>query len=96
MTAHTPGPWHLHADGKTILSNQSHPVATLSDPGHRQVMGERGGIFTGNDGPIIAAAPELLDACRAALDEHGKSVLFSGRALRLLELAIAKATGGAP
>lgn len=55
-TKHTPGPWRLNTfDGRTILSNQSHPIAVLSDPFHRQVKGG-----TGNDGPLIAAAPDLL------------------------------------
>ena len=52
----TPGPWRLNGD--TIVSNQSHPVATLSDPSHRQVEG----IGTGHDGPLIAAAPDLYAA----------------------------------
>lgn len=65
----TPGPWHLSDDGRIVLSNQSHPVATLSDPSHRQVMDRSGRVYAGNDGPLIAAAPALYKACEAALVE---------------------------
>jgi hypothetical protein len=41
---------------------------------------------------LLAAAPGLLAACKAALAEHGKSVLFSARTLRMLETAIQEAS----
>ncbi len=43
-----PGPWTLNGD--TILSNQSHPIATLSHPRHRLCW-----HGTGKDGEYIAA-----------------------------------------
>ena len=59
---HTPGPWRFVEASQTIVSNQSHPVARLSEPFHRQCHGGR----TGNDGPLIAATPELLADLRVA------------------------------
>ncbi|WP_060444335.1 MULTISPECIES: ead/Ea22-like family protein [Serratia] len=50
--AATPGPWGINRTGNTIVSNQSHPVATVSDAFHRQLAG--GGV--GKDAEFIAAA----------------------------------------
>ncbi|HFQ8443659.1 TPA: ead/Ea22-like family protein [Klebsiella pneumoniae] len=33
----TPGPWALARDRKTVVSNQSHPIANLSDAMHRML-----------------------------------------------------------
>lgn len=33
----TPGPWEVARDGKTLVSNQSHPIATVSDAMHRML-----------------------------------------------------------
>ena len=90
----TPGPWRLNGD--TIVSNQSHPVATLSDPFHRQVEG----IGTGHDGPLIAAAPDLY----AALEDIEQTIREAGptpstqdvnRWHALADAALAKARGEA-
>ncbi len=50
--AATPGPWGINRTGNTIVSNHSHPVATVSDAFHRQLAG--GGV--GKDVEFIAAA----------------------------------------
>lgn len=50
--AATPGPWSINRTGNTIVSNQSHPLATVSDAFHRQLAG--GGV--GKDAEFIAAA----------------------------------------
>ncbi|EIV5186972.1 ead/Ea22-like family protein [Serratia marcescens] len=54
--AATPGPWGINRIGNTIVSNQSHPVATVSDAFHRQLAG--GGV--GNDAAFIAAANPVV------------------------------------
>ncbi|WP_075685968.1 ead/Ea22-like family protein [Serratia marcescens] len=55
--AATPGPWGINRTGNTIVSNQSHPVATVSDAFHRQLAG--GGV--GKDAEFIAAAnPDVV------------------------------------
>jgi hypothetical protein len=83
---HTPGPWRLSHNGQTIVSNQSHPVATLSDPFHRQC--EWG---TGNDGPLIAAAPDLLAALQELCNRLGPRWFLEQNWAAPLE-AIEKAT----
>ncbi len=31
MSAHTPGPWRFNESTQTIVSNQSHPIARLTE-----------------------------------------------------------------
>ena len=52
---HAPAPWKVNANGGaiTVTSRDGHTVAVLGHPG-----------FDGNDGRLIAAAPETLDALR--------------------------------
>lgn len=63
--AATPGPWGINRTGNTIVSNQSHPVATVSDAFHRQLAG--GGV--GKDAEFISAAnPAAVLALLAELE----------------------------
>lgn len=63
--AATPGPWGINRAGNTIVSNQSHPVATLSNAFHRQLAD--GGV--GKDAEFIAAAnPAAILALLAELE----------------------------
>ena len=81
---HTPGPWRFNEATQTIVSNQSHPVARLTEPFHRQCHGGK----TGNDGPLIAAAPDLLIALQCA-----RACVTDQSILRYVDLVIAQATG---
>jgi hypothetical protein len=62
--SHTPGPWEN--DGNDIWAGD-HLIATVS--------GDQNGLFANPsrlaDSALIAAAPELLDALRDALDVMG-------------------------
>ncbi|MDY7607936.1 ead/Ea22-like family protein [Serratia marcescens] len=73
--AATPGPWEINRAGNTIVSNQSHPVATVSDAFHRQLAG--GGV--GKDAEFIAAAnPDVVLELLAELeakDEQNKLLM---------------------
>lgn len=51
------GPYNLV--GETIVSNQSHPVATMSEPFHRQVETPEGAVAS-DDGILLAASYDLL------------------------------------
>ncbi|BBV67824.1 hypothetical protein STW0522KLE44_42120 [Klebsiella sp. STW0522-44] len=48
----TPGPWGIARDGMTVTSNQSHPIATLSEASHRMLSDGS----TGQDAEFIALA----------------------------------------
>lgn len=68
--AATPGPWGINRTGNTIVSNQSHPVATVSDAFHRQLAG--GGV--GKDAEFITAAnPAAVLALLAELEDERAS-----------------------
>lgn len=93
---HTPGPWKLldaPHKGLGIVAPQANHATIVSD-----------GLGL-PDARLIAAAPELLDACKAALSAIDVTVESEspdaeverafGRAIELLKAAIAKA-GGKP
>ncbi|MFB8477028.1 ead/Ea22-like family protein [Klebsiella michiganensis] len=62
----TPGPWGVARDGKTLVSNQSHPIATVSDAMHRML--DDGS--TGKDAEFIALAnPANILALVEALEK---------------------------
>ena len=64
----TPGPWALARDRKTVVSNQSHPIANLSDAMHRMLADGT----TGQDAEFISLAnPANVLALVEAL-EKGK------------------------
>ncbi|WP_462202201.1 ead/Ea22-like family protein [Klebsiella pneumoniae] len=62
----TPGPWGVARDGKTLVSNQSHPIATVSDAMHRMLADGS----TGKDAEFIALAnPANIRALVDALEK---------------------------
>lgn len=96
-TKHTPGPWHyyrahgcgfvgpsLHVPG-SILYSEMAVCRLLAD--------EREGVNPEANARLIAAAPEMLEALKGALDllrEAGLSNRLNGIAV---DVAIAKAEG---
>jgi len=87
---HTPGPWQINEkrdDAWEILGPDGDTIYTICE------LGYTGGNASAN-ATLIAAAPELLNACIAA-----KAVLAShygeGATLMILNAAIAKAEGRA-
>lgn len=61
----TPGPWCIARNGKTITSNQSHPVAVITEDFHRMLANGK----TGGDAEFISAANPVT--VLALLDELG-------------------------
>ncbi|HHT7474062.1 TPA: ead/Ea22-like family protein [Raoultella planticola] len=62
----TPGPWGVARDSKTLVSNQSHPIATVSDAMHRMLADGS----TGKDAEFIALAnPANIRALVEALEK---------------------------
>lgn len=72
----TPGPWGVARDGKTLVSNQSHPIATVSDAMHRMLADGS----TGKDAEFIALAnPANIIALVEALEKaQTKNALVAG------------------
>lgn len=95
---HTPGPWYpvklgASPDHSWAIDGELHEVARLPEWTDNQAEAEA-------NARLISAAPELLDACKAALAmfkgqfplEHGNPEL--GATWGALEDAIIKAEGG--
>jgi hypothetical protein len=83
---HTPGPWmHIPAgrSGYAICAPSTGSVVTTADED-----GRYGVIDSEQDALLIAAAPEMLEALKAALP-HIESVIVAGK----VRDAIANATG---
>jgi len=97
QTTHTPGPWaftdemygldHMRVYGVNDHSGQGVANCGYGDSGEAQANAR-----------LIAAAPDLLAACRYMLSEDvtGGSIHWQGNthtALAMMERAVAKATG---
>ncbi len=89
MSEFTPGPWRVDDETRQIES---------LDPGYGVI-----GLVYDADGDranahLIAAAPELFAACKAALQLPNEFLLLQQEAqiLRQIKTAIAKATGRPP
>lgn len=98
MTAHTPGPWSVYEDANKVAAHGSRNLvrsSALGDYYTESLTDERGEFFNPADARLIAAAPELLEALRAAYSDiqrlPGHTIDMLGR----IEAAIAKATGAA-
>ena len=112
MSQHTPGPWTANTTRRAWLGGRALPATILCPQGHRLAVidGEQD-IWTadGNDvdeatmqardhanARLIAAAPELLEACKAILAWADRECMPQGGKYdgpwEVIEAAIAKAT----
>ncbi len=84
MSRHTPGPWHMSEDGKIWAARAEGP-RTICRPEDFD-----------EDAYLIAAAPDLLAACEAALGFLLESDLGDTWLADKIHDAIWKATGDRP
>ncbi len=92
---HTPGPWIIATSNsyRRILSERHVGVCepiTQSD-GHPDLHFRNGG-FNGPDARLIAAAPELLEACMRCVGSLGAMAGDTDPDVEFARAAIAKAT----
>lgn len=89
MSKHTPGPWNIKSFGSAeiIISAPTMPYVAVASPSlHAQTgTGE-------SNARLIAAAPELLEACKFALD-HLDPSNGAEECREQVKKAIAKAEG---
>ena len=88
--AHTPAPWHFK---KLAMHDGGHVVMFTAQNGQRTHRLDCAGEFKEADARLIAAAPELLAACR--LVEQAQRDGDYMTAFRAVSAAIAKAKGEA-
>ena len=84
MSKHTPGPWRIGAIESGMVA----------------IDGANGEEVTGfvfrEDGRLIAAAPDLLEALKALLERYALAIGNEGIECYQARAAIAKATGEQP
>jgi hypothetical protein len=63
MSKHTKGPWHVFTDnyGEVVIQNENEMICSI---GEKVIMDEIGNESMWKDASLIAAAPELLEACK--------------------------------
>lgn len=88
MSKHTPGPWKAHfEDAYFVTGPDLGRVAMMMNlKGAHGLGGRRSGNESAANARLIAAAPDLLDACKAALSDDQPYI-------EKCRAAIAKATG---
>ena len=93
MSAHTPGPWALidHGGGWFDIESENERYFFVCGSGSRDSQSDQ--QQSQANGRLIAAAPELLAALKALLDDVGRANSMLGAVQA--RAAIAKATGAA-
>jgi hypothetical protein len=112
MSGHTPGPWDIREatpddEGDWLIDWDGHgkahsPCGYSSWSGLAMVYGSEDGLSRVHaegraNASLIAAAPDLLAACRTALDSLDEDgTTDTAEAMAVVRRAIAKATGATP
>lgn len=98
MSAYTPGPWE-YVEG-TLCDHKGEPYSdyiSVKAADGSSILWMPADVFNHDDARLIAAAPELLEACELALGAFdGAPINFSRdnvTAIMALREAIARATG---
>ena len=100
MTAHTPGPWEVRTamslseymeavpctEARAMMPVYWHEADTTHEPIAL--------VARVADAEVIAAAPELLEACKAVLHALESHQAYDKDFRPMLRAALAKATGG--
>ena len=92
MSAHSPIPWRKKTglEGERLIVSGERGLDVVCQYGHDNTADEID--YVEADGSLIEAAPNLLAACRAALDDDDDQPIQS-ETRKQLERAIAKAEG---
>lgn len=95
MSKHTPGPWNVSEefDGTSIKAGMFHVTHTIQACGFHEPDVDK--AVTQANARLIAAAPELLEACQALIAYCDKNPPMGDSlwSVRQIRAAIAKATG---
>ncbi len=95
----TPGVWSRHPRSHAAVINEQ-GVLVANCGGHASNLRDQGELIAEQEANahLIAAAPELLEACQALLEattEDGMTeAMLLGCAIEMAGNAVAKATGG--
>jgi hypothetical protein len=93
MSKHTPGPWQYSTKITASENHRGFSIRaarwSISDVQPIDVEGEEGEA----NARLIAAAPDLLEACRAVSAHYSASLDYQPAFVTLARAALAKATG---
>lgn len=82
MTKHTPGPWRATRDGLDGMLDTGGVTTGFdvmaSEIGSEEPLCVAADVRSEADARLIAAAPDLLDACEAAVEELGDDENYVG------------------
>lgn len=102
MATHTPGPWDIACTGDAVIAGDQKLVADVM--AHGRIRSSKTGFIPLQEGlancRLIAAAPDLLEAAKMAVEIIRESwgnepgAPADCQAVRILEEAIEKADGG--
>lgn len=87
---HTPGPWHVGVERKQCVYSGVAEVAGTKFIADLSNPFDDGDTIQAN-ARLIAAAPDLLEACKAISTDPGDMASGHEQALKLVRAAIAKA-----
>ena len=90
MSKHSPAPWGLRKSDSGAWAAVGHAGIWIATTLRKQFPSEDEA-----NARLIAAAPELLEALKAALSLIEIAIPFDGEVNRMVRNAIAKAEGGA-
>lgn len=97
MSKHTPGPWKAHFEEAYFVTGPDlgRVAMMMNLKGAHGLGGRRSGDESASNARLIAAAPELLEALRGALEHWPvpSSICKDRPAYEAARAAIAKATG---
>lgn len=100
MSKHTPGPWVIgESDSRGIHCVDARDpnragIIELCEVFGVQQDDKEDDVSRAN-ARLIAAAPDLLEALKLAVNQNYHDMQMTGEELRICEMAIAKATGSA-
>lgn len=86
MSKRTPGPWHVEFTRFSDVKAENGAIVAKCNK-------LTGLVNLQANARLIAAAPDLLEALRAAVRQNDNDMLMTGEELRACRAAIAKAEG---
>jgi hypothetical protein len=90
--AHTPGPWEWDEEDGSIETPTGGAICQIAHHGNVNTIARTGQLYNKDDARLIAAAPRLLEALRAIVDQWEQTGDVGGSEFAAGRDAITQAT----